>query len=103
MKILCIGKPTEAFRALPPNISLQLLESFMQVAIKQKEERKILEFYASPIGYSVVILDYESADEWVRDQKDIPIINYYEFEAYPLADGFETVKGMIDSLKAMKV
>ena len=76
MKILCIGKPTEAFRALPPNISLQLLESFQEVAIKQREENKILDFYATPIGYSIVILNYENADEWVRDQKEIPIINY---------------------------
>ena len=102
MKILCIAKPTEAFRALPPDISLQHLVSFQAVATQQREERKILELYVTPIGSSVVILDYETADEWVKDQRNIPLLNYYEFEIYPLADGFEAVKGIIASLKAMK-
>ena len=74
----------------------------MQVATQQHKEGKILELYVSPLNYSVVILNYDSADEWVKDQRNIPGINYYEWEAYPLADGFESLRGMIESLKSMK-
>lgn len=99
MKILCIAKPTEAMRMLPPEVQLNLFESFVEVAVQQREERKILELYSTPIGYSVAVLNFDSADEWVESQKDIPILNYMEFEIYPLADGFAYFKRTIESLK----
>lgn len=102
MKILCIGKPTEAVRSLSPDVTLQFLESTLQAVTKQHEEGRVLELYVSPIGCTVVILNYDSADEWVKDQRNVPGINYYEWEAYPLADGFESLRGMIGTLKAMK-
>jgi len=99
MKILCIAKPTDAMRMLPPEVQLNLFESFVKVLEQQREERKILELYSTPIGYSVAVLNYDSADRWVEDQKDIPILNYMEFEIYPLADGFAYLKRTVESLK----
>jgi len=86
---------------LPPQVLLQLSEASLAGMLQLREERKILEYYHSPAGRSVVVLEYESADEWVKEQGIIPILNYLEAEVYPLANGFEALKGMIESMKAM--
>jgi len=99
MKILCIGKPTDAIRMLPPEVQLNLFESFAKALEQQREERKILELYSTPIGYTVAVLNYDSAEKWVEDQKDMPMLNYMEYEIYPLADGFAQLKRIIESLK----
>lgn len=101
MRFLCVDKPKSSFGLLPPEVQLQLMETSFAAIQQEREERKILELYYSPKGYSVVIVDIDSADEWVKLRGAIPVLNYMDTELYPLADGITSMKGMIESLKAI--
>jgi hypothetical protein len=63
----------------------------------------LLEFYYSPVGTgsSIIILDYKDAEEWLTYMREIPILNFYEHEIYPLTDGFESIKSVFVTIKAM--
>ena len=100
MKFLGISKPKDTLTTLPPAVVSQLLEASMAAMKQFKKEGKILEYYASPANYAVVILDYKNAEEWVKDQNSIPILAYYDQEIYPLADMEEVVKTYLEALKA---
>ena len=101
MKILVIGKPTDALRMLPPETLLNFYESASEIFERQGKEGTILEAYTTPIGYSVAILNYDSADKWVEEQKDLPMLNYMEWEIYPLADYAPFMNRTVESLKKM--
>ena len=77
-----------------------ILNYFSVLAEKYGDEGKLLEAYYSPIGCSMVILDYKDAEDWIKDQASVPILSYYHQEAYPLADMETSVKSVIESLKA---
>jgi muconolactone delta-isomerase len=102
VKILSIGKPKDAFSSLPPGTIKRLFEASMAAMQQQQKEGRLLEFYASPVGTgrSIVILDYKNGEDWEKDIMAIPVLNYYEQEVYPLADGFEACKAMLEALAA---
>ncbi len=99
MKLMVITKPKDTLAALPPAVNRLLLETTMKEMQKQKKEGKVLEYYYSPAGCSVVILDYKDGDEWVKDQAALPILNHYPHEVYPLADMEKSIHALIESLK----
>ena len=105
MKILSIGRPTDALKALPPAALLQLAEASIAVMQQQHKEGKLLEYYYSPAGGGriIIILDYRDGEEWVKDLMSVPIQSYYEYDIYPMADGFETAKAMFAAMKAAGV
>ena len=99
MKFLAIAKPTAALGMLPPEVFLQVMEASFANMQQQREDGKLLEFYYSPKGYTVVIFDFDTAEDWVNDRLSTPITNYLDIEAYPLADGMTSMKKMIGSLR----
>jgi hypothetical protein len=105
LKIMSISRPKSTLATLPPTVLKQLMEASTAAIQQYHKEGRILEYYYSPVGAgcSIVILDYKNADDWMKDIATIPMLNYFENDIYPLADGFETTKGMIASLKAMGV
>ena len=102
MKFLAIAKQKDTLMTLPPAAIEQLLEASWKVMKQQKEQGKILDYFYSPGGYTVVIVEYENSDEWVKDQMAIPILSYYDQEIYPLCDLGKTVETFINALKAAK-
>jgi muconolactone delta-isomerase len=100
MKLLCITKVKDSFLTMPPAVMRQILETSAAAMEQQKKQGKVLEYYYSPAGYNIVILDYKNAEEWGKDQLSIPVLTYVDTEVYPLTDGFAVLKGMIESLKA---
>ena len=100
MKFLSISQAKDSATMLPPAVTRQLLEISMAAIKQQKKEGKVLEFYYSPAGYAIVIIDYKSAEDWVKDQNLIPLLAYYNHKVYPLADGEEALKSIIEGLKA---
>ncbi len=99
MKLLCISKVKDSLLTMPPAAMRQILEMSAAAMEQQKKQGKILEYYYSPAGYQVVILDYKDADEWAKDQLSIPVLTYVDNEIYPLTDGFTMLKGMIEAIK----
>ena len=96
-----IDDTADAFGLLPPEVTLQLMETSMASVQRLREERKILEFYYSLNRHTIALLDYDSAEECVNNQRSIPILNYAKAELYPLADGMASMKGMLEALKAV--
>jgi hypothetical protein len=101
MKFLSIGRPKDTLTTLPPATLKQLVEATMASMDKLKKEGKMLEGYGSPAGCIAVILEYNSAEEWVKDQRANPILSYYDQEIYPLAEMEEVVQGYLDALKTV--
>jgi hypothetical protein len=99
MKFLAIGRPKDTLTMLPPATLKQLLEATMATNNQMRKEGKLLEGYGSPAGCIAVILEYKTAEEWVKDQIASPLLSYYDQEIYPLADMEEVVKGYLDALK----
>jgi muconolactone delta-isomerase len=99
MKFLVISKMKDTAVALPPSVMRQLMEVSAAAMEQQKKAGQILDFYYSPAGCSVAILEEKNAEEWVKDQTSIPILSYMNFEVYPLSDGFPAMKTLIESLK----
>ena len=66
-----------------------------------KKEGKILEQYHCPQpDRTVFILNYDSAEQWQKDQEKIPILQFCDTEVYPLADFDEYTKASLQSMKA---
>jgi hypothetical protein len=102
MKFLALLKQKEVMLTLPPAVGRQLIEASMAGMKQLKKEGKLLESYSSPSGLGAVILNYNSADEWIKDQNLIPLLTYYSQEIYPLADMEDTMKSVLEALKAAK-
>ena len=100
MKFLAIAKPKDSATMLPPAVTRQLLEMAMAVMGQLKKAGKLLEYYSSPVGCLLVILNYNNAEEWVKDQISMPLLTYYDQEIYPLADGDQMMKAFDEGLKA---
>jgi hypothetical protein len=103
MKFLAIGKIKDVFFTFPPPVQLQIMEASLAGMEQQRQAGKVLDFYYSPAGYNITILEYKSAEEWAADQAAVPVVTYTDSEVYPLTDGFPLIKGAIKNLKeAMK-
>ena len=100
MRFLAIEKMTEAFGMLPPDVKLQLMEASLESVQRLREERKILEHYYTLTRDTIVLLDYENAEECVDSIISIPVLNYCKTELYPLADGMASMKKGLEALKA---
>jgi hypothetical protein len=99
MKFIVISKMKDTASALPPAVARQILEVSVAALEQQKKAGELLDFYYSPAGCTVAILEQKNAEEWVKHQGAIPILSYANFEVYPLADGFPAMKTQIESLK----
>ena len=94
MKILSIGKPKELLFSLPPETQKQLTEAAEESTKQLKDKGKILAQYYSPTSqYVFVILDYNDAEEWMKDLSSNPAMTYYDQDVYPIVD-------LLDALKA---
>jgi muconolactone delta-isomerase len=100
MKLLCITKVKDSLLTMPPAVMRQILEASAAAIEQQKKQGKVLEYYYSPAGYNIVILDYKDAEEWAKDQLSVPVLTYVDTQVYPLTDGSTTINGMIEVLKA---
>jgi muconolactone delta-isomerase len=100
MKFLAIAKIKEVFFTLPPPVQLQIIEASLAAMEQQKQAGKVLDFYYSPAGYNITILEYKSAEEWAADQASVPVLSYADHEVYPLTDGFPVLKNSIRNVKA---
>jgi hypothetical protein len=101
MKFLGISKLKDAALALPPAVIRQLMEGTLAVISQQKKEGKILEYYFAPAwDRAIVITEAKTAEEMLKNISAMPIASYLNMEAYPLADGIEAGKALIETLKA---
>jgi hypothetical protein len=100
MKFLVVSKMKDVFFALPPPVQLQIVEASQTGMELQKQAGKILDYYYSPAGYNIIIIEYKSAEEWAADQASVPVVTYGNHEVYPLTDGFPLLKNTVKNLKA---
>ena len=101
MKFLTISKMKDTASTVPPSVMRQLMEATLDVMKQEEKSGKVLEYYFVP-GWSrvVVISEVKSAEEIVQLITDLPVEAFLDFETYPLADVFESMKTYIESLKA---
>lgn len=87
MKIMAIGKQKESALSLPPDKLKELTELTVKTNKKWKDEGKIIATYISPgSGHVFAILEYDTAEEWMKDLASNPLLNYYDQETYPIVD-----------------
>ena len=88
MKVVAIAKPKkEMLMSLPPDKQQELIKITKEVNKKWKDEKKVIASYISPTsGYTFAILDYDSAEEWMKDLMSNPLFNYYDQEIHPVVD-----------------
>ena len=93
MKMLSIGKPKEALLTLDPETSKKQTLAATESTKELREKGKILAQYYSPTSrYVFAILDYDSAEEWMKDLTSNQVMNYYDQEVYPIVDLMEALK-----------
>jgi hypothetical protein len=93
MKILSIGKPKELLFSLPPETRKQFMEAATEQTKQLIDKGKILAQYYSPTSqYIFVILDYDNAEDWMKDLMSSPILSYYDQETYPIVDLSDALK-----------
>jgi hypothetical protein len=93
MKILSIGKPKESLLSLPPDKQKELMEATLETNKKMRGEGKVIANYISPTsGHVFTILNYDTAEEWMKDIMSSPILNYYDQETYPVVDFDDAMK-----------
>jgi muconolactone delta-isomerase len=101
MKFLVIGTMKDTALALPPAMGRQIMEASIPVMNQQKKAGKIVEFYWVPAAMrSVVIRERNRAEEILQDMSEVPQAALMNVEIYPLADFNESMKIMLESLKA---
>jgi muconolactone delta-isomerase len=101
MKFLGISKAKDILFMLPPAVISQLMEGTAAVIEQEKKEGKILEFYiAAGWGRAIVITEAKTAEEVMKNILTLPIASFLDVEVYPLADGAQGFKMMIDAAKA---
>jgi hypothetical protein len=93
MKILSIGKPKESRLSLTPDKVKELMEASLETMKKMRGEGKIVADYICPTSeYVFTILEYDTAEEWMKDIMSSPILNYYDQETYPVVDFEDAMK-----------
>lgn len=101
MKILTVAKPKDPIFSLSPEQSKKMLEASIEPTKRMKEKGRVLAHYYVPTsGYVIAIVDYDDAEEWMKDLRSNPIMAYYEQEVYPIVDLEESVKLIDEQLKA---
>jgi muconolactone delta-isomerase len=99
MKFLTIGSIKEINP--PPSVVRQLLEAGHAVLNQQKKAGKVLESYYIPGWRRVVaIRESKSAEELDKDISEMPCSALLNLEVYPLADYDESLKIILEGLKA---
>ncbi len=99
MQFLVVSTPKDTLNSLPPASRMQLLETTMAVMKQQKKEGHILQYYYSPAGRTVVILNVTNAEDCVKHQVSLPILAHYTQEVYPLADMEEALSALVEASK----
>ena len=93
MKILSIGKPKESLLSVPPEKRRELMEASLETNKKMRDEGNLISAYVSPgSGYIFVILNYDTAEEWMKDIAASPVLNYYDQETYPIVEFDDAMK-----------
>lgn len=100
MKILSIAKLKDAFLMMPPAVMSQIMEVSMAGMEQSRKRGNVLEYYVSPSGINIVLLEYKTAEDWAKDQLTIPVLTYMDIESYILTDGWSSVKGFTEAIKA---
>ncbi len=102
MKFLTIAKLKDAASMLPPATFVSIFEASLAAWEQQKKEGKIVEAYYLPeTRRLMVILNYDNADQWAKDQTKLPILNYVEVEtAGALSNYDEFLKATLEAAKA---
>jgi len=101
MKFLTISKMKDTASTVPPSVIRQLMEATFDVMNQEKKAGKILEYYFIPGWERVIaISEVKSAEEINQHLTDLPIGAFLDFEVYPLADAFESMKTYIEAMKA---
>ena len=103
MKFLTISKMKDAAATVPPSVMRQLMEATVEVMKQESKAGKVLEYYFIP-GWDrmVAISEVKNAEEIVKLLSDLPVGGFLDFEIYPLADAFESMKTYIESMKAVE-
>jgi muconolactone delta-isomerase len=101
MKFLTISKMKDTASTVPPSVMRPLMEATLDVMKQESKTGKVLEYYFIP-GWDrvVAISEVESAEEIVQLLSNLPVGGFLDFEIYPLADAFESMKTYIESMKA---
>ncbi len=101
MKFLVIGKLKDVALTLPPAAAIPMFEASIAAMKQQKKEGRIADEYYSPgTGQIILILNYDNADQWQKDQSMLPILQYMDYEAYPLSNYDQYVNSALENMKA---
>ena len=100
MKFLTISKMKDMASTAPPSVIMQLMEATADVMKQAMKAGNVLEYYFIP-GWDrvVTISEVKSAEEINQRLCELPIGGFLDFEVYPLADPFESMKAYIEALK----
>ena len=101
MKFLTISKMKDTASTMPPSVMRQLMEATIDVMNQETKAGRVLEYYFIP-GWDrvVTITEVKSAEEINQRLCDLPVGGFLDFEVYPLADPFESMKAYLEALKA---
>ena len=104
MKFLIFSTTKDTASTLPPAIARQLLEATLdyvnQLKKEVKKEGEIFEIYElAGTDRTMIICEYDSAEELTRVLCAVPFAGYESVEIYPLSDFNEYMKDSIESLK----
>jgi muconolactone delta-isomerase len=101
MKFLTISKMKDTASTVPPSVMRQLMEATYDLMKQETKAGRILEYYFIPGWERVIaISEVKSAEEINQRLTDLPVGAFLDFEVYPLADAFESMKTYIESMKA---
>jgi len=100
MKFLTISKMKGTASTVPPSVMRQLMEATADVMKQAMKTGSVLEYYFIP-GWDrvVTISEVKSAEEINQRLCELPVGGFLDFEVYPLADPFESMKSYIEALK----
>ena len=100
MKFLTISKMKDTASAVPPSVIRQLMEATDAFMAQQKKAGKVSEYYFIPGWDRVVTIgEFNSAEEINQRLCELPVGGFLDFEVYPLADPFESMKAYLEALK----
>ena len=100
MKFLAISKMKDTASTVPPSVMRQLMEATLDLMNQEMKAGNVLEYYFIP-GWDrvVAISEVKNAEEIVKLLSDLPVGGFLDFEIYPLADAFESMKPYLEALK----
>jgi muconolactone delta-isomerase len=100
MKFLTISKMKDTASTVPPSVMRPLMEATDDVMKQEMKMGRVLEYYFIP-GWDrvVTISEFKSAEEINERLSTLPVGGFLDFEIYPLADAFESMKTYIESMK----